>query len=96
VTRNGGATIFLTSENEWYKAAYYSALATSYLDYPAGSNTPTTCAAPSATPNTANCQGAVANLTIKGSYTGSASPYGTFDQGGNVSEWNEAIINTPS
>ena len=27
-----------------------------------------------------------------GSYTGSASPYGTFDQGGNVWEWNEAII----
>ena len=25
-----------------------------------------------------------------GSYTGSASPYGTFDQGGNVQEWNEA------
>jgi sulfatase modifying factor 1 len=24
---------------------------------------------------------------------GSASPYGTFDQGGNVFEWNEAIIN---
>ncbi len=23
VTRNAGATIFLTSENEWYKAAYY-------------------------------------------------------------------------
>ena len=27
-----------------------------------------------------------------GSYTGSASPYGTFDQGGNVWEWNEAIM----
>ena len=27
-----------------------------------------------------------------GAYTGSASPYGTFDQGGNVYEWNEAII----
>ena len=24
-----------------------------------------------------------------GSYTGSPSPFGTFDQGGNVSEWNE-------
>jgi sulfatase modifying factor 1 len=33
------------------------------------------------------------DLTIvgKGSYSGSASPYGTFDQGGNVWEWNEAI-----
>jgi formylglycine-generating enzyme required for sulfatase activity len=32
------------------------------------------------------------DLTIKGSYTGSASPYSTFDQGGNVFEWNEAIV----
>ncbi len=28
-----------------------------------------------------------------GSYPGSASPYGTFDQGGNVWEWNETILN---
>jgi hypothetical protein len=34
----------------------------------------------------------VGDLTIRGSYTGSASPYGTFDQGGNVAEWNEAIL----
>ncbi len=27
-----------------------------------------------------------------GLYTGSASPYGTFDQGGNVFEWTEAIL----
>jgi formylglycine-generating enzyme required for sulfatase activity len=27
-----------------------------------------------------------------GSYPGSASPYGTFDQGGNAWEWNKAII----
>jgi formylglycine-generating enzyme required for sulfatase activity len=26
-----------------------------------------------------------------GSYSGSASPYGTFDQGGNVYEWNEQV-----
>jgi formylglycine-generating enzyme required for sulfatase activity len=27
-----------------------------------------------------------------GAYTGSASPYGTYDQGGNVFEWNEQIV----
>lgn len=31
-------------------------------------------------------------LTVVGSYPGSASFYGTFDQGGNVSEWNDAVI----
>jgi len=41
ITRNPGATIFLPSEDEWYKAAYYGALSASYFDYPAGSDTPT-------------------------------------------------------
>jgi formylglycine-generating enzyme len=31
-------------------------------------------------------------LTAGGSYPGSASFYGTFDQGGNVWEWNDAVI----
>jgi sulfatase modifying factor 1 len=95
VTRNPGATIFLTSEDEWYKAAYHDALDTcvgDYCDYPARLDPTTTCATPNATANQANCFGAVGDLTNKGSYTGSASPYGTFDQGGNVMEWHEAII----
>jgi hypothetical protein len=95
VTRNTGATIFLPSEDEWYKAAYHNGVglaATDYFDYPAGSDTQTTCSTPTATPNRANCFFAVANFTEVGSYTGSASPYGTFDQGGNVDEWNEAAI----
>ena len=98
VTRNLDAAIFLPSEDEWYKAAYYdpSSLTPSYFDYPAGSNLPTTCAAPSAVTNQANCNSAVGDLTAKGSYTGSASPYGTFDQGGNVYEWDEAIIGVTS
>ena len=31
-------------------------------------------------------------LTDVGAYSSSASPYGTFDQAGNVWEWNEALI----
>jgi formylglycine-generating enzyme required for sulfatase activity len=92
ITRNGNATIFLTSEDEWYKAAYYDAISTSYFDFPVGSDAQTTCAAPGATPNTANCNGAAGGFTDVGSYTASASPYGTFDQGGSVDEWNEAIL----
>jgi hypothetical protein len=44
-----------------------------------------------ATPNRANCAFAIGALTDVGAYTGSASPHGTFDQGGNVWEWNEQI-----
>jgi formylglycine-generating enzyme required for sulfatase activity len=90
VVRNGGATVFLPSENEWYKAAYYNAVSTSYFDYPAGTNTTTVCAAPTATANRANCRSA--GVTTVGAYTGSASPYGTYDQGGNVYERNEQIL----
>jgi formylglycine-generating enzyme required for sulfatase activity len=84
-----GATIFLPTEDEWYKAAYYDAALGLYYDFPAGTNTQTVCAAPTATPNRANCSNAVLNTTDVGSYTGSASPFGTFDQGGNVLEWIE-------
>jgi formylglycine-generating enzyme required for sulfatase activity len=55
-------------------------------------DTQTTCASPGATTNTANCDSVVGDLTDVGDYTGAASPYQTFDQGGNVWEWNEAII----
>jgi formylglycine-generating enzyme required for sulfatase activity len=87
VLRNPGASVFLPSENEWYKAAYFDGA--TYLDYPAGTNTATVCAGPQATPNRANCLSF--GVTNVGAYTGSASPYGTFDQGGNVYEWNEQI-----
>jgi formylglycine-generating enzyme required for sulfatase activity len=92
VTRNPGAITFLPNDDEWYKAAYYDPALPGYYDYPAGTDTPTTCATPGATPNTANCQVAVDALTDVGSYSGSVSPYGTFDQGGNVEEWNETIV----
>ena len=91
VTRNLGATIILPNEDEWYKAAYYSASGV-YFDYPTGTDTATTCSAPTGTTNRANCNNSVANLTGAGSYTGAASPYGTFDQGGNVLEWTETIV----
>jgi len=93
ITRNPGATVFLPSENEWYKAAYFDGA--NYFDYPAGSDAQITCAMPGATPNTANCDpGGPLAVTDVGAYTGSASPYGTFDQGGNLWQWNEEIVYT--
>jgi len=96
VTRNPSAVVFIPSDDEWYKAAYYDGITVPYYGYPAGSNTTTTCAAPGATPNTANCNISIPpnpspGLTDVGSYTGAASPSGTFDQGGNVYEWIETI-----
>ncbi|MEE8166342.1 MAG: IPTL-CTERM sorting domain-containing protein, partial [Myxococcota bacterium] len=96
ITRNTGATFFLSSEDEWYKAAYYDSDSMSYFDYPAGTSTRTVCEAPGPTANWANCDLVVGNSIDVASYTGSASPYGTFDQGGNASEWNEAIIGNSS
>ena len=92
VERNPGAKIFVTNEDEWIKAGYYHVASAGYFRYPAGTDTQTVCAAPSVAANTANCDNAVGDLTNVGSYTGSASPNGTFDQGGNVWEWVEQTL----
>ena len=38
MTRNPGATYFIPSENEWYKAAYYNPTKGTYWAYPTQSN----------------------------------------------------------
>ncbi len=99
VVRKPGALVFLPSEDEWYKAAYYKGGGTSagYWDYPTQSDTaPTAENPPGIDPNgSANYDNVVGDLTGVGAYTAkpSDSPYNTFDQGGNVWEWNEAVIN---
>jgi formylglycine-generating enzyme required for sulfatase activity len=92
VMRNAGADVVLTSENEWYKAAYYSP-AGFYFGYPTGTDILPVCVAPASdTGNSANCSGAGDVLTDVGAYLQSESPYGTYDQGGNVAEWNESMV----
>jgi formylglycine-generating enzyme len=100
-SRNVGATVWIPSEDEWYKAAYYdpsmNAGAGGYWLYPTGSD--------SLAGNTVGDPGAMnffdgdfvdypgAGITDAGAYgAGSASAYGTRDQGGNVFEWNDAVI----
>jgi sulfatase modifying factor 1 len=85
VTRNPGSTWAITSEDEWYKAAYYKGggLSAGYWLYPTQSDSITTAMA--------NYGNAVGTITPVGSYAFSSS-YGAFDMGGNVWEWNEAII----
>jgi formylglycine-generating enzyme required for sulfatase activity len=93
IARNPGALFFVPNTDEWYKAAYYDPTANGgaggYFAYPTATDTPPTCALPSANPNTANCESVVSAFTEVGAYPGSPSPYGTFDQGGNAWEWTE-------
>ena len=88
ITANIGAQVYIPTENEWHKAAYYNAATTSYSLYPNGQNTITTA--------DANYDFMVGSTTDVGSYTGDGSSYGTFDQGGNVWEWNDAVISGSS
>ncbi|HEY2841344.1 MAG TPA: SUMF1/EgtB/PvdO family nonheme iron enzyme [Pirellulales bacterium] len=92
ITRTEGATVFLPSEDEWYKAAYYNPATHSYFQYPTSSDTAPTADTPNATPNTANFSFAVGAPTDVGAYSGTTSPYGAFDMAGNIEEWNEALI----
>jgi formylglycine-generating enzyme required for sulfatase activity len=96
IARQAGATVFLASEDEWYKAAYYDPGTSSYFLYPTSNNTDPTASGPTATPNSANYNNAVGNLTDVGAYSGTTSPYGAFDMGGNVYQWNEALIDGSS
>jgi len=92
IDRNPGAQIVLPSRDEWHKAAYYDGQLGIYYDYPTGTDEVPDCGGPSDTPNKANCDNAILGVTEVGAYTASASPYGTFDQGGNVSEWNDSTF----
>jgi formylglycine-generating enzyme required for sulfatase activity len=94
ILRNAGARIVLPDFDEWYKAAYHDALgtqATDWFGYPTGTDAEPTCSGPTSAPNHANCGDPFGDFTPVGSYTGSGSPWGTFDQGGNVHEWSEAV-----
>jgi len=101
VSRKSGATWAITSENEWYKAAYYNPATGTYFEYPTSSDTaPGQDMADPLPGNNANYHRTGASsypidsgkyTTVAGEFQNSDSPYGTFDQGGNVWEWNEAI-----
>ncbi len=94
VTREPGATWALPTLDEWYKAAYYSPMGV-YYDYPNGSDDVPPEPTDETSPREMNFgdlpfwQGSVV-YTSTGETTGQ-SPYGTFDQGGNVREWTETF-----
>lgn len=106
--RRPEATWVIPSEDEWYKAAYHKndGATGNYWDYPTSSDSVPACeCCPPPLSNYANydCNGANPGgppcgppfySTNVGCYDSTASPYGTFDQGGNVWEWNETVIGT--
>jgi formylglycine-generating enzyme required for sulfatase activity len=98
-------TFFIPTENEWYKAAFYSQALNSssggYYTYATQSNTAPGNVIGSGS-NQANYYNGVFSVTQSASYsssqnyltdvgafTSSASYYGTFDQSGNVYQWND-------
>jgi formylglycine-generating enzyme len=105
---NAAPAFYIPTENEWYKAAYYSPTVNGgsggYYAYATQSNT-----APGnvigSTANQANYYTGAGYsvtqsldydysdtqnyLTVVGAFSNSASFYGTFDQSGNVSQWND-------
>jgi formylglycine-generating enzyme required for sulfatase activity len=105
VTRNSGATYAIPSEDEWYKAAYYKGGSTNagYWLYPTRSNSDPSNVLSGAGTNNANYYDSYGTssggytdptniLTEVGAFGASPSAYGTFDQGGDVWQWNEANI----
>ncbi len=103
VTRKTNATWVIPSEDEWYKSAYHKndGVTGNYFDYPMRSNTLPTYVLINPDPgNHATFYGRTIRSpyyrTVVGEHENSDSPYGTFDQGGNVWEWNESIHYGPA
>ena len=107
ISMNAGAVYHIPTENEWYKAAYYDPSLNGgtggYYTYTTRSNTaPGASWASRTSANMANTwtgvslTGSSNYLTPVGSFTNSASAYGTFDQGGDVWQWNDSVFSGSS
>ncbi len=103
VQRDPDATWVIPSEDEWYKAAYHknNGATGDYFDYPTSSDTtPNNDVTDPDSGNSATFYNSCGDYTIGepyyrtevGEHENSPSPYGTFDQGGNIFELNETII----
>ncbi|KAL4548922.1 hypothetical protein Ndes2526B_g01459 [Nannochloris sp. 'desiccata'] len=98
-----GPVYYITREDEWYKSAFYNAQSQTYYRFATQSNENPGNAIGSKynQANYINPEGLMCTtqspdllttinyLTDVGAFTGSASYYGTFEQNGNVWEWND-------
>ena len=98
-----GGHYYIPTEDEWYKAAYHAndGVTGNYFDYPTGTDaSPDNDLIDPDPGNNATFSIPSGDLTVPwpigrteaGEFENSESPYGTLDQGGNVWEWNEAVI----
>ncbi|MFM1903415.1 MAG: hypothetical protein RLZZ440_1315 [Planctomycetota bacterium] len=101
--KNPGAQFYIPTEDQWYKAAYYKGSGTNagYWDYATQSDSDPDNTIGSGTNQANYYTGDYAvtqsvsrspsqnYLTDVGAFTNSQSAYGTFDQSGNVFEWND-------
>jgi formylglycine-generating enzyme required for sulfatase activity len=101
IVRQPDATWVIPTEDEWYKAAYHrnDGVTGNYYDYPTSSDVVpgNDLVDPDPGNNAAYMANGVYTLgrpyyrTEVGDFENSRSAYGTFDQGGNVWEWNETV-----
>lgn len=95
VIRTPNARYVIPKDDEWYKAAYHKndGVTANYWDYPTSTDaSPSTDIINPDPGNNANYYFSVGDpycRTEAGEFENSKSPYGTFDQGGNVWEWTE-------
>ena len=109
VTRKANATWVLPTEDEWYKAAYHNPATGTYYWFPTSSYTIPSNILTDPNPDPGNSAnyydyfriwngtltiGAPYFRTEVGDFENSVSPYGTFDQGGDVYQWNESNVST--
>jgi len=101
IVREPDATWVIPSEDEWYKAAYHynDGVTSNYWNYPTSNDSEPSNELVDFDPgNNGNFYdygytiGSPYFRTVVGEFENSESPYGTFDQGGNVKEWTEAVL----
>jgi len=101
IMREIDATWAIPSEDEWYKAAYHKndGVTGNYFDYATSNDSlPSDDLVDPDPGNNATFLhndytiGSPYYRTEVGAHENSESPYGTFDQAGNVWEWNEAMV----
>ncbi len=97
-TRQSGTRYHIPTENEWYKAAYYDPNkpgGPGYWEFPTRSDTsPSNDLPPGTDLVNGSANFGTSEPTPVGAFAAkpSTGPYGTFDQGGNLWEWNETFV----